>query len=120
ANRVGGARAVRGGCPGSCGARSPDGRVRVLELNAPGIDVTEMVVLAFPAERSRRCPALEDKIVALLEALAVVHRVRIGPPGLDTNAAHESREHAAARNEVGHGKLLGQADGIFLDRKDVA
>src|SRR4029450_3330131 len=74
---------------GACSPRSPDRRVRLLEWEAPGIDVTEVVVLAFPAEWPRRRPALEDEIVALLEALTVVHGVRVGPPGFDADAAYE-------------------------------
>src|SRR5881628_3018457 len=67
---------------GASGAGSPDGRMRLLERQAPRVDVTEVVVAAFPAKRARLGPALEDEVVALLEALAVVDGVRVGPPGL--------------------------------------
>jgi hypothetical protein len=44
--------------------------MRLLERQAPRVDVTEVVVAAFPAERPWFGPALEDEVVALLEALS--------------------------------------------------
>src|SRR5262245_22538858 len=79
-----------------------------------------MVVAPLPAKRSGLRPALQDEIVALLEPLAVVDRIRVGPPGLDADAAHEAREHAAARDQIRHGDLLGHPDGVVLDGQDVA
>src|SRR5215467_4456177 len=67
------------------GAGNPDGRVWLLERQTPRIDVAEVIVAALPAERARLRPALQDQIVALLEALAVVDRIRVGPPGLDAD-----------------------------------
>jgi len=58
--------------------------------------------------------------VALLEALAVVHRVGVGPPALHAHATHEAAQDAPARDEIGHRDLLGHLDRVLLDREDIA
>jgi hypothetical protein len=85
-----------------------------------GFTVAEVIVATFPAERARRGPALEDQVVALLESLAVVHGIRVRPPALHADAAHEATQDAAARDEIGHRDLLGHLDRVVLDREDVA
>src|SRR5206468_8949042 len=105
---------------GARGAGDPDGRMWLLQWQAPGVHVAEVVVPAFPAKRPGIRPALQDQIVAFLEALAVVYGVRVGPPGLHAHAAHEAREHAPARDEVRHRELFGHAYRVVLDRQDVA
>src|SRR5262249_41992831 len=49
-------------------ARHPDGWVWLLERQAPRVYMTEMIVPPFPPERAGRGPALDDEVVALLEA----------------------------------------------------
>src|SRR5205814_10581840 len=61
---------------------------------------------SFPRRRSSDLPALQDQIVTLLEALAVVDGIRVRPPLLDADPAHEAGEHAAARDQIGHRELL--------------
>src|SRR5262249_38212319 len=71
-------------------AGDPDRRMRPLQRQAPRVHVAEVIVLTLPPERAGLGPALEDQVVALLEALAVVHGVGVGPPLLDADAAHEA------------------------------
>src|SRR5438477_11926486 len=86
----------------------------LLERQAPRVHVAEVVVAPLPPERPFRGPAFQDEIVALLEALAVVDRVRVRPPRLDADPAHEAREYAAARDQIRHRELLGHPHRVVL------
>src|SRR5712664_447323 len=93
--------------------------MRLLQRHAPRVDVSEMIVATFPAEGTRRRPGFQDQVVALLEALTVVDRIGVRPPGLDAGSPHEAGEHAAVRDQVRHGELLGHPHRVVLDRQDV-
>ena len=50
------------------------------------VDHPKVVMFAFPAKWPRRRPGLENEVVGLLEALAVMHRVDVGGPGMSISA----------------------------------
>src|SRR4051794_28557724 len=72
-------------------ARDPDPRIRLLQWHGPGVDDAVLVMRALEAERTRRRPRLDDKIVRLLEALAVESRIDPGRELLLPAAADKSR-----------------------------
>src|SRR6266705_2944358 len=59
---------------GTAGAGNPDRRVGFLQRRFEGIDHPEMVMGAFPAERSGGGPGLDNQVVRFLKALTVVER----------------------------------------------
>src|SRR2546425_856917 len=67
---------------GAGGAGSPDGRMRLLERQAPRGDVTEVVVAGPPTGRPRVGPALWGEGVGPPQTLPVVGRGPGGAPGL--------------------------------------
>ena len=58
--------------------------------------------------------------MALFEALAIIDRIGIRRPILDTDASHHSGEHAPAGDDIDHGDLLGQAYRIIRRRQEIA
>src|SRR5262249_56034103 len=82
-------------------ARRPDRRMRLLQGQAPRVDVPEVVVASLPAEGPRLRPAFQDQVVTLLEAPAVVDGIRVGQPGIDADAPTEAAETSAPRAATG-------------------
>ena len=79
-----------------------------------------LVVRALEAERAGLRPGLDDEVVRLLEALAVVGRVHAGGQLLLAAAAHEAGHEAAARDHVDHRQLLGQPHRVVGERERIA
>src|SRR5258708_16573358 len=77
----------------------------------------KLVMLAFPPERPWSSPCLDDKVVSLLKALTIVHRVGIGRPTFDAGAPDEARDQPSARDQIDLGKLFGEANRVIEDRE---
>ena len=101
-------------------AGDPDARVRLLHRQRPRVDHAVLVVLALPAEGAGPGPGLDDEVVRLFEALAVVGGVDAGGELLGAAAAHEAGDEPALRDHVDHGQLFGQPDRILGQRQRVA
>ena len=101
-------------------ARNPDLRVWILNRPRPRIDVAEVVVLAFPAERAGGRPGLDYEVVSLLEALPVEGRLGVVRHRLAAAAAHPASDQASAGDHVDLGERLSQPERVFPDREDVA
>ena len=105
---------------GTADAGDPDRRMGLLQRPFERIHDPEMIMLALPSERAGRGPGLDHEVVRFLEALAIMHRIGVGGPALDTGAAHESRDQPSARDHVDLGQFLGQTQWIVEDRQRVS
>ena len=101
-------------------AGNPDRWMRVRVRPRPGIDVAVLVVLAFPAEGTRRRPGLDDEVVRFLVALPVERRGGVVGDALASGAAHPAADQSASRNHVDLSQLFGQPERVVPDRQDVA
>jgi hypothetical protein len=101
-------------------ARDPHPRVRLLQRDRPRVHHPVLVVRAFPPERSRLRPRLDDEVVRLLEALPVVGGIDAGGELFLPAAAHEAGDQPAARDHVDHRQLLGQPHRVVGERERVA
>ena len=100
--------------------RAPHRWMRLLERPRPRVHVVEAVEPAVEWERALFGPGAQDQLGGLVEALARVRRVDSGREVLRADAAHESRDDAAARDDVEHGNLLGDAQRVLAERQPVA
>ena len=91
--------------------------MRLAQREDPRVDHVYLVVLSVPPEGTRCRPRLDDQVMGLLEAIAVVGRIavvaaiRSGPPPSD-----HAGEDRPARHEVEHGDFLRELDGVFPER----
>src|SRR5688572_7486415 len=74
----------------------PHARMRLLQRQRPRVHDAVLIVRALPAERSVLGPRLDDQLVRLLEALAVVSGIHPGGELLLAAAAHEAGHEASA------------------------
>src|SRR6266566_3951410 len=103
----------------AAGAGEPDVRVRLLHGQHPGVHRPIVVVLPLIPEGARGGPALDDEVVGLFEALAVLRGVDATLEGLHGGAAHKPGDDPAAGKAVQHGNLFRHPDGI-IDGDDVS
>ena len=104
---------------GAAGAGEPDVGAGLLHGHHPRVDGAVVVVLALVAEGAGLGPALDDEVVGLLEAGAVLGGVDAALQRLDGGAADEAGDNAAAGVAVQHGDFFGHADGV-VNGDDVA
>src|SRR5438067_3892090 len=99
----------------------PHRRMRLLVDARPDVDVAVLEMLALPVERPvDRGHRLEDEIMRLPEARHLPDRRALRERHLVGHAAHESHLQAAARDDVDHRQLLGDAYRVEAIRDRVA
>ncbi len=95
---------------GGRGHGHPDGRVRLLVGARPDVDLAVVEIASLPVERPvMGGPRLHDQVVRLPHAVGHPHRVRVLRRQLERHAADEAALEPAARNDVDHRHLLGDA-----------
>ena len=99
---------------------NPEGRMRLLDGQHPGIDVTEVEVFALIPERTGLGPRLDDKIDPLFKVLAVKGRVGVIGKLFAARAADPAGDQAAIGDQVDHGQLFSQSEGIRDSRNRIA
>src|SRR5215510_3829751 len=100
--------------------RYPHARIRLLQWKSPRIDDSVLIVRALPAEWSGHGPGLDDQVVSLFEALAVVSGVHASRELLLSAAAYEPGYEPALGDHVDHGEFFGEADRILGERQRIA
>src|SRR5262245_30691816 len=58
--------------------RNPHARMRLLQWQHPRVNHAELIMIAFPAERPRLGPRLNNDVVSFVEAFAVECGIGIG------------------------------------------
>ena len=101
-------------------ARNPHRRMRFLIRQRPRIHVAIMEMLALVAPRAGPRPGLHDKVMRLVEHLAVVGGIRVVEELLAARAAHPSGHQPAARNQIDLGQLFGHPQRMFDHRQRIA
>src|SRR5271166_4433568 len=105
---------------GAEGARNPHLRMRFLIRQRPRIYMPIVKMLALVAPWSRPGPRLHDKVVRLLEVLAVVCGIGVIEKLLAARAAHPSGDEASARDQIDLSELLGHPQRMLEDRQGIA
>src|SRR5262249_57773829 len=91
--------------------------MRLLPGARPAVHVTVRGVLALPAEGPVLvAQGLLDEVDSLPVALDVVHRVGVVGRHLGATRLHEADLETPARDDVGGGVFLGDANRIFPER----
>jgi hypothetical protein len=90
-----------------------------LHRQHPRIDEAIMEVLALEAKRPGPGPRLQDKVVGLVEILAVVSRVGVVGELFTARAAHPSGDQPATGDHIDHREFFGQAQRIRHDRRGI-
>ena len=98
---------------------NPNRRVRLLVRSRPRVDVSILVVLAFPSEGPRGCPCLHDEIVCFLIALPVVRRRRVVCDAFATGSTHPAGYQSTAGDRIDDRQLLGKPQRVVPDGQDV-
>src|SRR5258708_36869170 len=96
-------------------SRYPHRRLRFLIRQRPRINVPIVKMLAFVSPRPGPRPRLHDKIVGLLEQLAIVGGIRVVEELLAACAAHPSGDQPPPRDQIDLRELLGHPERMLDD-----
>ena len=92
-------------------AGNPDGRVRLLNRPRPQVHHRQLRVLPVVGERLARLPRLQDQVVRLVVALALLdRRDAVAHVGVHRRAQRHPRHQPPARDAVQHRVLLRDPD----------
>ncbi len=100
-------------------ARKPDGR-RLLDRARPDVDIAVIVVFSLKCKRAGACPGLDNQVMRLVHTFPTDGGIDVIAKVFHAGAAHKARDNAPATDNVEHGNLFGDTQGVIVQRQSIA